>query len=113
MCHPPAGAGGCAATGSKLRRRPSSAASSRIAAGRSANRSRATVAGVLHPPGMDLEPAVAFALGELDDALQEGGPHVELHFLGHTQVPVEEIGEAIAAARPRLDREAHPIARAL
>src|SRR5215210_1137445 len=112
MRQPPALASRRAASGSKLSALVLRPASSREAAAGSENRSRATAGRVLHAPRMDLEEAVAAAVGELDHLLEERCPHVELDLLGHTQVPVEEIGEAVAAARPRLDGEGEPVALA-
>src|SRR5215211_4274420 len=112
MRHPSAREAGCAASGSRFRRLVLSSASSRADRPGSANRSRATIGGVLDPARVDLEQAVTATLGQVDHPLEERRPHVELHLLGHAQVPIEEIGEPVAAARPRLDREREPVALA-
>ena len=59
---------------------------------------------------LDPEPAVARAAGELHHAFEEGRPHVELHLLGDAEPVVEELGQPVAAPRPRFDLEVEPLA---
>src|SRR5689334_9117036 len=58
-----------------------------------------------HLAGADLEPLDEAAAGEVDDPLEGRNPHVQLDLLAHPQVVVEQVGEAVAAARPALDLE--------
>src|SRR3954447_21480586 len=62
---------------------------------------------VLDPAGGDLDPAGETPARDACDALDERGPHVQLDLLGHAQAVVEEVREAVPAAGPRLDLEAH------
>jgi hypothetical protein len=57
---------------------------------------------------VDAQAAVAPAPGELHHTLEEGCPHVELDLLRHAQAVVEEVGQAVAAACPRLDPKQEP-----
>jgi hypothetical protein len=56
-------------------------------------------------PRVGLDPPVETPPGQLGHPLQDRGPHVELDLLGHAQVLVQELGQPVAAARPRLDGE--------
>ena len=57
---------------------------------------------------VDLDPAGEAPARGPRDPLDERGPHVQLDLLGHAQVVVEQVREAVAAAGPRLDLEAQP-----
>ncbi len=61
--------------------------------------------GGLDPARGDDDSAFHPASRELDYALEDRGPHVQLDLLGQPQVRVHEVREAVAAARPGLDRE--------
>src|SRR5215211_3581748 len=58
-----------------------------------------------HLAGVDAKSAGSLPAREVDHALEERRPHVKLNLLRYAQAVVQEFGEAIAAASPRLDVE--------
>src|SRR3954454_16378217 len=66
--------------------------------------------GVVHAAGTDLEAAGQAGAGELCHLLEHRGPHVQLDFLAHAQLLVEQVRESVAGPRPRLDGELEPLA---
>jgi len=64
----------------------------------------------LDAPRVDVDARGEVAAGEARDALDHRRPHVQLHLLRHAQAVVHDVGEAVAAARPRLDAEQHVVA---
>src|SRR6185436_9074703 len=72
-------------------------------------RRRAPVRGV-DSPGLDVDAAGDPPAGEARNALEHRDPEVELDLLGEAQVRVEQVGESIAAPRPRLDLEHEELA---
>jgi hypothetical protein len=56
-------------------------------------------------PGVDVDAGGEAAAGEGGHLLDHRRPHVQLDLLGHAQAVVHDVGEAVAAARPRLDAE--------
>src|SRR4051794_6365382 len=58
----------------------------------------------------DLDAAGEAAARQLGDALDGRRPHVQLDLLAHPQLIEQEVGEPVAGARPRLDRELEELA---
>ena len=85
--------------------------STRAAARRA--RSRAVRGQLVDATGLDEKRALARAARQPDHPLEEGCPHVQLDLLRHAQAVIEQVGQAIAAARPGLDLEHDPVAAAL
>src|SRR4051794_35009805 len=96
--------------GSKFQSRSRRSSTVRGSPGKPSSRS-SFIGEVLDPAGVDLDAAGDAPARGLCDALDERGPHVQLDLLGHAQAVVEEVREAVAAARPRLDLEAHAALR--
>src|SRR5215210_699522 len=59
---------------------------------------------------VDAKPAGSLPARKVDDTLEERGPHVELDLLRYAHAVVQELREAVAAARPRLDVELEQLA---
>src|SRR5215217_9414887 len=106
----PARGGRPTRAGSKFTGRPRSSASR--ARARSAVSGRSPRIAMVHAARLDLDAAGDAPARGTHDALEQGRPHVQLDLLGHPHAVVEQVGETIAAARPRLDVEDEPIALA-
>src|SRR5215210_3133214 len=104
MCQPVAALQLARSASSKLNDLSRSSSSARSARASSTGRSGVR-RHLRHLPGVDAQPAGPAATRQVRYAFEDRGPHVELDLLREPEPVVHQLGEPVAAARPRLDLE--------